>query len=65
MSRLQEIEKQMHGMESMLEISSVFEGIASMKVARIKNQVLQATLFFNPGNFHTGNTFKDTAYLKH
>lgn len=47
MSRLQEIEKQMKGMQAMVEISSVFEGIASMKIARIKNQVLQATEFFN------------------
>lgn len=47
MSRLQEIEKEMHAMGSMVEMSSVFEGIASMKIARIKNQVLQATKFFN------------------
>lgn len=47
MSRLQEIEKRMKGMEAMVELSSVFEGIASMKIARIKNQVLQATQFFN------------------
>jgi len=47
MSRLQEIEKQMKGMGAMVEMSSVFEGIASMKIARIKNQVLQATLFFD------------------
>lgn len=47
MSRLQEIEKQVHGMEAMVQMSSVFEGIASMKIARIKNQVLQATLFFD------------------
>ena len=47
MSRLQEIEKQMQGMEAMVELSSVFEGIASMKIARIKNQVLQATKFFD------------------
>ena len=47
MSRLQEIEKQVQGMEAMVQMSSVFEGIASMKIARIKNQVLQATQFFN------------------
>src|SRR5215210_6951713 len=47
MSRLQEIEKQMQGVSAMVELSSVFEGIASMKIARIKNQVLQATEFFN------------------
>lgn len=47
MSRLQEIEKEMNGMGAMVQMSSVFEGIASMKIARIKNQVLQATEFFN------------------
>ncbi len=47
MSRIQEIEKQLRGIEAMVEISSVFEGIASMKIARIKNQVLQSTQFFN------------------
>lgn len=47
MSRLQEIEKEMKAMGAMVEMSSVFEGIASMKIARIKNQVLQATIFFH------------------
>lgn len=47
MSRLQEIEKQMKSMSAMVEVSSVFEGIASMKIARVKNQVLQATQFFD------------------
>lgn len=47
MSRLQELEKQKGGVEAMVQMSSVFEGIASMKIARIKNQVLQATLFFD------------------
>lgn len=47
MSRLQEIEKEVASMNTMVEMTSVFEGIASMKIARIKNQVLQATEFFN------------------
>jgi F-type H+-transporting ATPase subunit gamma len=47
MSRLQELEKQKIGVEAMVEMSSVFEGIASMKIAKIKNQVLQATEFFD------------------
>lgn len=47
MSRIQELEKQKIGVEAMVEMSSVFEGIASMKIAKIKNQVLQATLFFD------------------
>lgn len=47
MSRLQEIEKEVAAMNTMVDMTSVFEGIASMKIARIKNQVLQATEFFN------------------
>lgn len=47
MSRLQELEKQKIGVEAMVQMSSVFEGIASMKIAKIKNQVLQATIFFD------------------
>lgn len=47
MSRLQELEKQKGGVEAMVQMSSVFEGIASMKIAKIKNQVLQATEFFD------------------
>lgn len=47
MSRLQELEKTKKGVEAMVEMSSVFEGIASMKIAKVKNQVLQATEFFD------------------
>jgi F-type H+-transporting ATPase subunit gamma len=47
MSRQQEIERSIATMGTMAEISSVFEGIASMRIAQIKNQVLQATEFFN------------------
>lgn len=47
MSRLQELEKTKIGVEAMVQMSSVFEGIASMKIAKIKNQVLQATMFFD------------------
>jgi F-type H+-transporting ATPase subunit gamma len=47
MSRLNDIERQQHAVETMVELTSVFEGIASMKIARIKNQVLQATEFFH------------------
>jgi ATP synthase F1 gamma subunit len=32
---------------TLVELTSVFEGIASMRIAQIKNQVLQATAFFN------------------
>ncbi len=34
-------------MAALVELTSVFEGIASMKIAQIKNQVLEATAFFN------------------
>ena len=47
MSRLQELEKTKIGVEAMVQMSSVFEGIASMKIAKIKNQVLQANEFFD------------------
>ncbi len=47
MSRQQDIERSLKTMGTMAEISSVFEGIASMRIAKIKNQVLQATEFFN------------------
>lgn len=47
MSRLTDIEQQQHAVETMVELTSAFEGIASMKIAKIKNQVLQATEFFH------------------
>lgn len=34
-------------MGTLVELTSVFEGIASMRIAQVKNQVLQATQFFN------------------
>lgn len=42
-----EIEADVHAMSTLVELTSVFEGIASMRIAQIKNQVLQATEFFN------------------
>lgn len=42
-----EIEKDEAAMATLVELTSVFEGIASMRIAQIKNQVLQATEFFN------------------
>ncbi len=47
MRRPAEIEKDVIAMETLTELTSVFEGIASMRIAQIKNQVLQATQFFN------------------
>ncbi len=42
-----ELEKEEKSMGTLLELTSAFEGIASMRIAQIKNQVLQATQFFN------------------
>jgi F-type H+-transporting ATPase subunit gamma len=45
--RPNEIEREEMAMGTLVELTSVFEGIASMRIAQIKNQVLQATQFFN------------------
>jgi len=42
-----EIAKEEVSMATLVELTSVFEGIASMRIAQIKNQVLQSTKFFN------------------
>ncbi len=47
MSRLQELDREKAGVAAMLELSSIFESTASMRIARTKDQVLQATIFFN------------------
>lgn len=47
MKRPNEIEREEHAMGTLVELTSVFEGIASMRIAQIKNQVLQATQFFD------------------
>ena len=47
MKRPQEIEKDEKAMATLVELTGVFEGIASMRIAQIKNQVLQATEFFD------------------
>jgi F-type H+-transporting ATPase subunit gamma len=47
MKRPNEIEREERAMGTLVELTSVFEGIASMRIAQIKNQVLQATQFFN------------------
>jgi ATP synthase F1 gamma subunit len=46
MKRPSEIEKDVNAMSTLSELTNVFEGIASMRISQIKNQVLQATLFF-------------------
>lgn len=47
MKRPNEIEVEEKAMATLVELTGVFEGIASMRIAQIKNQVLQATQFFN------------------
>lgn len=47
MKRPNEIEVEEKAMSTLVELTGVFEGIASMRIAQIKNQVLQATDFFN------------------
>jgi ATP synthase F1 gamma subunit len=42
-----EIEKEEKAIGTLVELTGVFEGIASMRIAQIKNQVLQATAFFS------------------
>lgn len=46
MRRLQDIELEKQAMGTLVELTGVFEGIASMRIAQIKNQVLQSTKFF-------------------
>ncbi len=47
MKRPSEIEREEIAMGTLAELTNVFEGIASMRIAQIKNQVLQATKFFD------------------
>lgn len=47
MKRPQEIEKDIVSMQTLSQLTSVFEGIASMRIAQIKNQVLQSQSFFD------------------
>ena len=42
-----DIDKEEAAIGTLVELTGVFEGIASMRIAQIKNQVLQATAFFN------------------
>ena len=47
MRRPSEIELEEAAMGTLVELTSAFEGIASMRISQIKNQVLQATQFFD------------------
>ena len=42
-----ELEREEAAMGTLVELTSVFEGIASMRIAQVKNQVMQATQFFD------------------
>ena len=47
MSRLQEVNENRAAMDTIVNLTSVFEGLASMKIAQVKNQVLSSQQFFN------------------
>jgi len=46
MRRPNDIAREEQSMSTLVELTSAFEGIASMRIAQIKNQVLQSTKFF-------------------
>ena len=46
MKRPLEIAKDMKQMNTLVTLTGVFEGIASMRIAQIKSQFLQSTNFF-------------------
>ncbi len=47
MRQLQEIGRDKESMQTIAELTNVFEGLASMRIAQIKNQVLKAQDFFH------------------
>lgn len=47
MKRLNELAKEEAAMGTLVELTGAFEGIASMRISQIKNQVQQSTKFFN------------------
>jgi ATP synthase F1 gamma subunit len=47
MSRLQDVALQRAAMDTIVNLTSVFEGIASMRIAQTKNQVQQSQRFFS------------------
>lgn len=47
MRRPNDIALEEKSMATLVELTSAFEGIASMRISQIKNQVLQSTKFFN------------------
>ncbi len=47
MSRLQEVAEKQVAMDTILNLTGVFEGLASMRIASVKNQVLESQQFFS------------------
>lgn len=47
MKRARELAREEMSMSTLVKLTSSFEGIASMRISQIKNQVLQSTKFFN------------------
>jgi ATP synthase F1 gamma subunit len=47
MKQLKDLARQETAMSTLVELTSVFEGIASMRIAQIKDQVLHSADFFN------------------
>ncbi|HZM64395.1 MAG TPA: F0F1 ATP synthase subunit gamma [Candidatus Saccharimonadales bacterium] len=47
MSQVQEVATQLKAMNTIVGLTSVFEGIASMRIAQVKSQVLQSQKFFS------------------
>jgi ATP synthase F1 gamma subunit len=47
MSRIQDVASQRVAMDTIVNLTSVFEGIASMRISQTKSQVQQSQLFFN------------------
>lgn len=47
MKRPNDLAREEVSMRTLVELTSAFEGIASMRIAQIKNQVLQSTKFFD------------------
>jgi ATP synthase F1 gamma subunit len=47
MSRIQEVALQQAAMDTIVNLTSVFEGIASMRISQTKTQVLQSQQFFS------------------
>jgi F-type H+-transporting ATPase subunit gamma len=75
MRRLQEIDSDRESMQTVAELTSVFESLASMHIAQIKNQVQRAQTFFEElwqiygqlrvdTGFHMGHTTDASKLIK-